>query len=310
MANRYDRERYGARYDDNEERPNRTNERGRGNEDYERERYGRERAYGGRRQEERGLWDKASDEVSSWLGDEEAARRRQIDEMEQPHDREGYYNDYERRGSYRQGRSSYGSGRSNYNTSTRKDPRTSEYEANDRSDYGQGYYGQYEREGRMFGTSGSEYERGYRPDILESDSPYGGNENYGRYRTDTRSSRGRFSGLGPRGYQRTDDRIREDVNDRLTQHGEIDATEIEVSVNQGEVTLSGTVDNRWTKRLAEDIVEEVSGVRNVVNLLRVYQGFRQNQPDQWTQSNQVAQEKKSPESEQTGRSKSTTAKGS
>ena len=80
---------------------------------------------------------------------------------------------------------------------------------------------------------------------------------------------GQFSGRGPKGYQRSDDRIREDVSDRLTEHGDLDASEIEVDVSQGVVTLSGSVDDRWGKRLAEDIAERVPGVRDVMNQLRV-----------------------------------------
>ncbi len=45
-------------------------------------------------------------------------------------------------------------------------------------------------------------------------------------------------------YARSDDRIREDVNDRLTEDVWVDASEIEVSVTDGEVTLAGTVDDR------------------------------------------------------------------
>ena len=80
---------------------------------------------------------------------------------------------------------------------------------------------------------------------------------------------GQFAGRGPKGYQRSDDRIREDVSDRLTEHGDLDASGIEVGVTGGVVTLSGTVDDRWGKRLAEDIVERVPGVRDVMNQLRV-----------------------------------------
>ena len=47
-----------------------------------------------------------------------------------------------------------------------------------------------------------------------------------------------------RGYQRSDDRIREDVCERLTQHPEINAEEIEIQVKGGEVTLTGTVERR------------------------------------------------------------------
>jgi hypothetical protein len=84
--------------------------------------------------------------------------------------------------------------------------------------------------------------------------------------------RGRHYGRGPRNYRRSDDRIEEDINEQLTRHPEIDATEIEVNVNNGEVTLTGTVDDRYDKRLAEDIAESVSGVRDVHNQIRVSSG--------------------------------------
>jgi hypothetical protein len=87
----------------------------------------------------------------------------------------------------------------------------------------------------------------------------------------TYGERGRFAGRGPKGWQRSDDRIREDVNEQLTRHPEIDATNVEVQVQLGEVTLSGTVDDRRAKRLAEDIAENVSGVKQVHNQLRIGQ---------------------------------------
>lgn len=78
-------------------------------------------------------------------------------------------------------------------------------------------------------------------------------------------------GRGPKGYQRSDARILDDVNDRLTDDPHIDASEIEVSVSDREVTLSGTVNSRFEKRHAEDIAESVSGVSHVQNNLRVQQ---------------------------------------
>jgi len=83
--------------------------------------------------------------------------------------------------------------------------------------------------------------------------------------------RGRYSGRGPKGWKRSDERIREDVSERLADHPEIDASEIEVNVNNGEVILTGTIEDRRTKRLAEDIAESVSGVGEVHNQLRVQQ---------------------------------------
>lgn len=76
-------------------------------------------------------------------------------------------------------------------------------------------------------------------------------------------------GRGPADYTRSDERIREDANDRLTEDSRVDARNITVAVEGGEVTLSGTVANRDAKRRAEDCVEAVSGVKHVQNNLRV-----------------------------------------
>jgi hypothetical protein len=82
-------------------------------------------------------------------------------------------------------------------------------------------------------------------------------------------TRGGFRGHGPKGYQRSDERIREELNDRLTDDGDIDASDIETSVRKGEVTLTGTVPDRETKRRVEDLAESLSGVKDVQNNLRV-----------------------------------------
>jgi len=76
-------------------------------------------------------------------------------------------------------------------------------------------------------------------------------------------------GRGPRGYTRSDGRIREDVSDRLTDDTSVNASDIDVAVAGGDVTLNGTVDSRAAKRRAEDVAETVPGVRHVQNNLRV-----------------------------------------
>lgn len=78
-------------------------------------------------------------------------------------------------------------------------------------------------------------------------------------------------GKGPRGYTRSDERIKEDVNDRLTDDWAVDASGIEVDVENCEVTLTGEVSSREEKRRAEDVAEAVSGVRHVQNNLRIKQ---------------------------------------
>jgi osmotically-inducible protein OsmY len=80
---------------------------------------------------------------------------------------------------------------------------------------------------------------------------------------------GEHRGRGPKNYTRSDDRIREDVSDRLSDDSWLDASEIEVTVSKGEVTLAGTVHSREDKRHAEDLADQVSSVRHVQNNLRV-----------------------------------------
>jgi hypothetical protein len=80
---------------------------------------------------------------------------------------------------------------------------------------------------------------------------------------------GTFSGRGPQGYRRSDERILEDIYEALTIDPNIDATNITAEVKSGEVTLKGTVTDRNAKRLAEELAEQCSGVKDVQNQIRV-----------------------------------------
>jgi len=77
------------------------------------------------------------------------------------------------------------------------------------------------------------------------------------------------SGKGPKGYKRSDERIRDDINDHLTHDHGVDATHIDVVVVDCECTLTGNVATRDQKRRAEDIAERIMGVKHVQNNLRV-----------------------------------------
>ncbi|HYD99085.1 MAG TPA: BON domain-containing protein [Alphaproteobacteria bacterium] len=76
-------------------------------------------------------------------------------------------------------------------------------------------------------------------------------------------------GRGPKNYVRSDARILEDVNDRLYDDPLLDASDLEVAVAGGEVTLTGHVASRIDKRRAEDLADDVSGVKHVQNNLRI-----------------------------------------
>jgi osmotically-inducible protein OsmY len=86
------------------------------------------------------------------------------------------------------------------------------------------------------------------------------------------NGRGPHAGKGPRGYRRSDERVREDVGDALERHGEIDASDIELHVAEGVVTLTGLVEDRRMLALAVQVVEAVPGVKRVDNQMRVSQG--------------------------------------
>jgi hypothetical protein len=83
------------------------------------------------------------------------------------------------------------------------------------------------------------------------------------------STSGGFRGRGPRGYERSSDRIREDVCEWLTEDDEVDASDLEVEVERGIVILSGSVPDRQQKRRAEDIAERARGVRDVRNQIEI-----------------------------------------
>ena len=91
---------------------------------------------------------------------------------------------------------------------------------------------------------------------------------FGDDRAAMRRDRDRHRGKGPKGYRRSDMRINEDVHDRLTEDPYLDASDISVTVADGEVTLDGFVGGRADKRRAEDCFDAVSGVRHVQNNLR------------------------------------------
>ena len=85
----------------------------------------------------------------------------------------------------------------------------------------------------------------------------------------TYEPQGTYSGRGPKGYQRADERVREEICDAMTDDAMLDASEITVAVTNGEVVLGGSVTSRLQKRRAEDVAERISGVKDVTNQLRV-----------------------------------------
>lgn len=152
-----------------------------------------------------------------------------------------------------------------------------EYHSGKREDFkGDGYYGSNygsisePRRGRDYEDNAG-YRQNYEnlptgqwPEIEEAARSRGIN-----LREQELAKRGVHRGKGPKNYQRSDQRITDDINDVLTDDPYIDASEIEFTVSKGEVTVTGMVDNKGIKRRVEDLVEDVSGVKHVENRLKL-----------------------------------------
>jgi len=158
----------------------------------------------------------------------------------------------------------------------------SAYYGRDRNDAWRGYerepgqgYRDYRRDVGYGGQRGEERfgrdeNRGWFERAADEVSSWFGDDDAQRRRERDAMSMG-HRGRGPKGYVRSDERIREDVCDRLSDDSLVDASDIEVSVMGSEVTLSGTVQTREERRRAEDCAERVLGVSHVQNNLRLSQ---------------------------------------
>lgn len=213
------------------------------------------RGYGPER-DERDLGERLADEVRSWFGDEDAAVRRGGDATERGRGRPGFghprhdwgvrdYNRYEASrypGHFR-------------GTDPERDWDRYDYDAHANSFWpgGVGWAG---------GPWGAYYAYGG-PLLGRERDRYGGAGEHSDW------YQGQHVGRGPKDYQRSPERIREDAHEALTWHGGVDASDIVVKVEGDEITLEGTVDSRRGKRMAEDAVERVRGVRDVHNRLRI-----------------------------------------
>lgn len=78
-----------------------------------------------------------------------------------------------------------------------------------------------------------------------------------------------FRGLAPAGYRRSDQRISDDLHQRLTEDPWVDARAVELDVQDGHVTLRGEVDERAMKHRCEDIAAVCPGVTGISNGIRV-----------------------------------------
>jgi BON domain len=72
----------------------------------------------------------------------------------------------------------------------------------------------------------------------------------------------------PKNLRKSDNVIYEEICELFMQTPKIDATEVDVSVQDGDVTLKGFVDNSAVKALAETLSQQIPGVHGVFNKLK------------------------------------------
>lgn len=199
----------------------------------------------------------------------------------------GRFSETERYG-YGQGQSGYAAGRyaddpsmqfENRNLSGDREPRGLDDRWSGRG--GEAYYGDrgYARGDHGWNPGVDSRERSFDRDRDERGGGQRGGQQgmpgtgrqfmYGRNEQASSTRETSHAGKGPRGYQMSDERLKERVCEALSDDHDVDASDIDVAVKNGEVTLTGVIDDRRAKRLAEECVEGVRGVRDVHNQLRL-----------------------------------------
>lgn len=219
--------------------------------------------------EDRGYMDRASDEVRSWFGDDDAERRRDMDEQRE-RARDSRYGVQSSRSHWDSSEGSRSDRDRDWNRSSNYPQSDWDRRPSDRQEpwraASQDDRTRYEDWSRTWGSPDRDRDR-----LQVRDGDWAARQGWSSNRPSTSRPTERDDerwGKGPKGYQRSDARILEEVCDRLT-YSDVDAENVEVTVTNGEVTLSGSVRDRGDKRRAEDLAEEVSGVRDVHNSIRV-----------------------------------------
>lgn len=130
------------------------------------------------------------------------------------------------------------------------------------SGYGKNYGADYDEDLGFFDNDSSwRSTRGFRTGVERND--YGNNELLKEHFGPS------YYGKGPKGWKRSDDKIREEVCEALYKDERIDASDVDVNVLDSCVYLKGSVVARDIKRSCEDVAESITGVEDVINELRV-----------------------------------------
>ncbi len=247
-------------------------------------------------------WDRTYNRSDDWGGYNTENRDTQYSDRERGYSSGGdqmnrnYYNDkFSNRGSYNTNdyNRNYMNDNymndynrwNNYNDYNRNNFRGDSYNRNDYmrsnqydrdSNWNNDYNNRYKNEGwRDNYNNNREEDRNWWDKTKDEVASWFGDDDAQRRRNRDDRYNGEHRGKGPKNYTRSQDRIKEDVSDKLSDDSFLDASDIDVEVNGNEVTLNGHVDSRYSKHRAEDLAEDVTGVTHVQNNLRVWNNTTQ-----------------------------------
>lgn len=78
-----------------------------------------------------------------------------------------------------------------------------------------------------------------------------------------------YQGRGPKGWKRSDERIKDEVCSALKHSLEVDASELEVDVKDHCVYMKGSLPTKGMRIVAEDLVGSVPGVEDVFTQIKI-----------------------------------------
>jgi osmotically-inducible protein OsmY len=252
----------------------------------------RERSYGSRNEEERnrGDWEEQSGQrgVSGYSGGSESEQSGWGRDMDEDRWGQGGYgqSQYGQREQGGYGQSQYGQrgqggyGQSQYGQREQGGHEQGGYGQSQSGQRGQGGYGQSQygqrEQGGYGGGTRQQYGRQYESQSFDQPYPSGFQSDFGSsqrsqsgFGREGYGESGAHRGKGPKGYTRSDERLKEVICEKLTDDPMIDASEINIEVTGQTVKLTGTVDDRSTKYEVEELIERCGGVKDIDNQLRV-----------------------------------------
>ena len=125
------------------------------------------------------------------------------------------------------------------------------------------------------GVTGTHFEDEYDLETMDFFPRHGEAYHYPDKRKEPRRDINRYNadaghaGRGPKDWKLSDEKIRERVCEVLLQSHEVDATEMEVTVEEACVYLNGNISSVGMKRVAEDLVGSIPGVEDVFTSLKI-----------------------------------------